>query len=136
MAETSTMSRAEHPRERSLAGFSSPWIIGPVAMAPAILWTSLYPILPASRSGKIRTLACPATAEPGAFFDNAYAAAIALTNAIEKAGSTDSEAIAKVLKTQDVDTPFGSIHFDELGDATGVGFSVYQVKDGQYVQVQ
>lgn len=74
--------------------------------------------------------------EPGAFFDNAYAAALALTNAIEKAGSTDSEAIAKVLKSQDVDTPFGAIHFDERGDAIGVGFSVYQVKEGQYVQVQ
>ncbi len=75
-------------------------------------------------------------AEPGAFYDNAYAAMLALTNAIEKAGSTDPEAIAKVLKSQDVDTPFGAIHFDERGDAIGVGFSVYQVKDGQYVQVQ
>ena len=57
-------------------------------------------------------------------------------NALEKAGSTDPEAIAKVLKTQDVETPFGAIRFDEKGDATGVGFSVYQVKEGKYVQVQ
>lgn len=74
--------------------------------------------------------------EPGAFFDNAYAAALVITNAIEKAGSTDSEAIARVLKTQDVATPFGAIHFDEKGDALGIGFSIYQVQDGQYVQVQ
>jgi branched-chain amino acid transport system substrate-binding protein len=74
--------------------------------------------------------------EPGAFFDNAVAAALALTNAIAKAGSTDSAKIAEALHTVDVETPFGAIHFDERGDATGVGFSMYQVKDGQYVQVQ
>jgi len=74
--------------------------------------------------------------EPGAFFDNAYTAALALTNAIAKAGSTDSAAVAKILKTEDVATPFGNIHFDENGDAIGVGFSVYQVQNGQYVQVQ
>jgi len=74
--------------------------------------------------------------EPGAFFDNAYTAALAVTDAIAKAGSTDSAAVAKALKSNDVQTPFGSIHFDERGDATGVGFSVYQVKGGRYVQVQ
>jgi len=74
--------------------------------------------------------------EPGAFFDNAVAAALALTNALAKAGSTDPAAIAKVLHTEDVATPFGKIHFDEKGDAIGVGFSMYQVKDGQYVQVK
>ncbi len=74
--------------------------------------------------------------DPGAFFDNAYAAALAVTNAIAKAGSTNSDAIAKVLHNQDVETPFGSLRFDERGDATGVGFSVYQVKNGKYVQVK
>ena len=75
-------------------------------------------------------------AEPGAFFDNAYAAALALTNALQKAGSTDSAAIAKILQSEDVATPFGDIRFDERGDAIGVGFSMYQVKEGKYVQVQ
>jgi len=75
-------------------------------------------------------------AEPGAFFDNAVAATLALTNALAKAGSTDSAAIAKVLHTEDVATPFGKIHFDKKGDAIGVGFSMYQVKDGKYVQVK
>ena len=61
-------------------------------------------------------------ADPGAFFLNAYAATLALLNAIEKAGSTDYDAIAKALQTQDVETPLGKIHFDERGDAIGVGF--------------
>ena len=74
--------------------------------------------------------------EPGAFFDNAVAATLALTNALAKAGSTDQAAIAKVLHTDDVATPFGKIHFDKKGDATGVGFSMYQVKNGKYVQIK
>ncbi len=74
--------------------------------------------------------------EPGDFFDNAYAAALALTNAIKKAGSTEPEAVANILRNEDVETTLGSIHFDRKGDATGIGFSIYQVIKGKYVQVQ
>jgi branched-chain amino acid transport system substrate-binding protein len=74
--------------------------------------------------------------DPGAFFLNAYAAALALLNGIEQAGSTDYDAVVKALRTKDVETPLGSIHFDERGDATGVGFSMYQVKNGAYVELK
>ena len=72
--------------------------------------------------------------DPGAFFDNAYAATLALLNAIEKAGSTDYDAIVEALHTQYVDTTLGSIKFDKNGDATGIGFSVYRVQDGAFVE--
>jgi branched-chain amino acid transport system substrate-binding protein len=62
-------------------------------------------------------------------------AAIALLNAIENAGSTDYDAIVNAAD-QTVDTPLGSIRFDERGDAIGVGFSMYQVKNGQYVELK
>jgi branched-chain amino acid transport system substrate-binding protein len=74
--------------------------------------------------------------DPGAFFPQAYAATLALLNAVDKAGSTDYDALRKALQTHDVDTPVGQIRFDERGDATGVGFSVYQVQNGQYVEVK
>ncbi|UCD34345.1 MAG: branched-chain amino acid ABC transporter substrate-binding protein [Nitrospiraceae bacterium] len=74
--------------------------------------------------------------DPGAFFLNAYAAAQALLNAIEKAGSTEYDAVAKALRTEYVETPLGRISFDKQGDAIGVGFSVYQVKNGEYVEVE
>jgi branched-chain amino acid transport system substrate-binding protein len=74
--------------------------------------------------------------DPGAFFLNAYAASLALLNAIEKAGSTDYKAISKALKTERVDTPLGNISFDHRGDATGVGFSMYRVQNGVYVEVK
>ena len=74
--------------------------------------------------------------DPGAFFENAYAAALAVVNAIAKAGSTDYAALSKALRTELVDTPLGKIRFDDKGDALGVGFSVYQVQKGVYTEIQ
>ncbi len=74
--------------------------------------------------------------DPGAFYENAYAAALALLNAIDKADSTDMEQVKKALQTEDVDTPLGKIHFDQKGDAVGVGFAMYQVQNGEYVEVK
>lgn len=74
--------------------------------------------------------------DPGAFFLNGYAATLALLNAIEKAGSTDYDAVVKALRTEYVDTPLGKIRFDEKGDAEGVGFSIYQVQNGKYVEIK
>lgn len=74
-------------------------------------------------------------ADPGAFFLNGYAAAQALLAAIQKAKSTKYAAVAKALRTYPVDTPLGKIKFDKNGDAIGVGFSMYQVKNGVYVEV-
>lgn len=73
--------------------------------------------------------------EPGAFFINAYSAALALVNAIEKAKSTEYDKIVNALRSEQVETPLGTISFDEKGDAIGVGFSVYQVKGGKFVEV-
>ncbi len=74
--------------------------------------------------------------DPGAFFLNAYSATLALLNAIEKAGSTDYDAVSKALRTEYVETPLGKISFDKRGDAIGVGFSMYQVKKGVYVEIK
>ena len=73
--------------------------------------------------------------DPGAFYLNAYSAALAILNAIEKAGSTDYDAVEKALRTEFVATPLGIIRFDEKGDAIGIGFSMYQVQDGKYVEI-
>lgn len=72
----------------------------------------------------------------GAFYENAYTATLALLNAIQKAGSTDYDAVSKALKTEWVETPIGKIRFDDRGDAIGAGFSVYQVQNGKYVELK
>ncbi len=74
--------------------------------------------------------------DPGAFFLNAYAATQAILNAIEKAKSTESAKVANALRTHSVDTPLGKIKFDGRGDAIGVGFAMYQVKNGVYLEVK
>jgi branched-chain amino acid transport system substrate-binding protein len=73
--------------------------------------------------------------DPGVFYLNAYAATQALLNAVQKAGSTDYASVVKALHSHDADTPLGKIRFDERGDAIGVGFSMYQVRRGAYVEV-
>ena len=74
--------------------------------------------------------------EPGAFYDNAYSATVALLEAIKAAGSTDSQKIMEALRTNMVDTPLGKIKFDAKGDAEGIGFSIYEVKDGKFVELK
>ncbi len=74
--------------------------------------------------------------DPGAFYENAYSAALALLNAIEKAGSTDMAAVVKALQAEKVETPVGNINFDAKGDAVGVGFAMYKVENGKYVEVK
>ncbi len=74
--------------------------------------------------------------DPGDFYYGAYAATQALLNAIEKAGSTDFASVAKVLHTVPVDTAVGTIKFDDRGDAEGVGFSLYEVRNGEFVEIK
>ena len=72
--------------------------------------------------------------DPGAFYQNAYSAALVLVHAIKKTGTVNLDTLKKALQTEKVDTPVGTLSFDKKGDAIGVGFSVYQVKQGQFVE--
>ena len=74
--------------------------------------------------------------DPGAFYLNAYAASLCLLEAINKAGSTDFAVVTKALRTNWFETPLGKISFDDNGDAKGIGFSMYQVQKGVYVEVK
>ena len=65
-ATTLTISSTLHPLDKSLIGLANPWHIGPIASAPANLWTNLYPIFPAPKSGNTNTFALPATSLLGA----------------------------------------------------------------------
>jgi len=69
---------------------------------------------------------------------NAYVAANIIMAAIQQAGSTNYLAILKALKSAQVDTAMGKMSFDEKGDAIGpgLGYSVYRVKMGKFVEVK
>jgi len=62
-----------------------------------------------------------------------YGTLQAWAQAVEKAGSTKADAVAKVLKSgQKFDTVLGSISFDAKGDVTAPGYVVYVWKNGKY----
>ena len=74
--------------------------------------------------------------KPGNFGLQAHAAIISVFNAIEKSKSTKSVDIARTLRSENVSTTLGNISFDKSGDIIGSGFSMYTVKNGQFVTVQ
>jgi len=74
--------------------------------------------------------------DKGAFFENAYAAMQVLVKAIEATGGEELAVLKKYMQSNDVETSVGKIRFDERGDALGVGFAMYQVQNGKYVEIK
>ena len=73
--------------------------------------------------------------DPGTFTHNGYACVQALAAAAEKAGSLDYDKMRAAMFEIKIDSPLGPIGFDKNGDVIGAGFSVYQVQNGKYTQV-
>lgn len=67
IATVLTMSGTVAPRDRSFTGRRRPCMTGPTATAPAERCTALYVLLPVFRSGKMKTVAWPATGLSGSF---------------------------------------------------------------------
>jgi branched-chain amino acid transport system substrate-binding protein len=63
----------------------------------------------------------------------AYTAAQIALNAAQKAGTTDSIAIAQVIRSQEFDTPFGPMRFNEKGDPSESPWTVWKIEDGKFV---
>lgn len=77
------------------------------------------------------------TPPPAQFYMQGYAATLAAVNALDKAGGDKNlDKILEVLRTDYVDTPLGKIRFDKKGDAEGVGFALFQVRNGKFVEVE
>lgn len=74
--------------------------------------------------------------ETGNFYMQAYSAAKTMFEAIKAAGSTDADKVMAALRNNMVDTPLGTFKYNNKGDAEGVGFSMYQVQNGQFVEVK
>lgn len=66
----------------------------------------------------------------------AYAAAMAIFNAMEVAGSVLADNISATLKSEYIDTTLGNISFDENGDLVGLDYLMYQVKNEQFVEIE
>jgi branched-chain amino acid transport system substrate-binding protein len=67
----------------------------------------------------------------GSYSIYGYDAAQVLLAAIQKAGTTDAEKVAAVLKGQPFDTIQGQIEFDSKGDLKVADYVIWTVKDGK-----
>lgn len=68
--------------------------------------------------------------KPGTFTLAAYAAVVALAEAVKSAKSTEFSKVKEQLHKQNFATPIGSISFDTKGDVIGSGFTMYKVEAG------
>jgi branched-chain amino acid transport system substrate-binding protein len=67
----------------------------------------------------------------GSYSVYGYDAAQVLLTAIEKAGTTDADKVAAVIKSQPFDTIQGKIEFDAKGDLKVADYVIWTVKDGK-----
>ncbi len=74
--------------------------------------------------------------EPEGYNLYTYGAIQAWAQAVEKAGKTDTSAVADALRANQFETVLGNIGFDAKGDVTAPGYVFYIWKDGKYDYVQ
>ncbi len=70
--------------------------------------------------------------EPEGYTLYTYGAIQAWAQAVEKAGSADTDPVIKTLKSEKFDTVLGNIGFDDKGDVTAPGYVWYVWGEGQY----
>jgi branched-chain amino acid transport system substrate-binding protein len=64
-----------------------------------------------------------------------YATIQIWADAVEKAGTTDLDAVLEQLHGNQFETVLGTIAFDDKGDVTGENYVLYQWDDGQYNEI-
>ncbi|UCH73592.1 MAG: branched-chain amino acid ABC transporter substrate-binding protein [Rhodospirillales bacterium] len=74
--------------------------------------------------------------EPEGYVLYTYGAIQAWAQAVEKAGTTDTEAVIAALNSNQFDTVLGKIGFDGKGDVTAPGYVFYEWKNGKYDYLQ
>ena len=68
----------------------------------------------------------------GAYSVYGYDAANVVLAAMAKAGTTDSDKVAAVIKSQPFDTILGKIEFNDKGDVKESGYIIWTIKDGKF----
>lgn len=73
--------------------------------------------------------------EPGPYSIYSYVAANILLDAIKDSGTTNSGQVIHYLHTHTFNTAIGTIQFDSKGDVIHSPYVIWQVKNGQFVQL-
>ncbi|MEE8279432.1 MAG: branched-chain amino acid ABC transporter substrate-binding protein, partial [Alphaproteobacteria bacterium] len=74
--------------------------------------------------------------EPEGYTLYSYAAVQAWAQAAQKAGTTKTDKVAKVLKSAEFDTVMGKIRFDKKGDPTGETWAMFVWTKGELKQIK
>jgi len=69
--------------------------------------------------------------QEGAYSVYGYDAANVYLTAVEKAGTTDPDKVAAVMKGQPFDTILGKVEFNDKGDVKASGYVLWSIKDGK-----
>jgi branched-chain amino acid transport system substrate-binding protein len=70
--------------------------------------------------------------EPEGYTLSAYAAIEVWAQAVRKAGTTDTAAVAAALRDNTWQTSIGEVDFDETGDLTNAAYTWYRFQNGTY----
>lgn len=72
---------------------------------------------------------------PDTYSINGYSAMQVLAEGVKKAGTLNAAQVADAIRKLDTTTPLGKVQFQENGDLRSAKIYIFQVKDGQFVQV-
>ncbi|MBN1484439.1 MAG: branched-chain amino acid ABC transporter substrate-binding protein [Chloroflexia bacterium] len=72
--------------------------------------------------------------QPGINSPAGYAAAVVILEGIEAAGTTDGYEVARAIRSLDIETPYGTLRYDENGDLIEQDIPMFVVEDGQFVE--
>ncbi len=95
--------------------------------------TPAQPQTTASAAGWTEQYRTFAGVDPGAFSMQSYAAVRTAAEAIERAGTTEPEAVVRALRETRVSTPYGEVRFDDRQVAS-TGFQLVTIMDGVMAQ--
>lgn len=72
---------------------------------------------------------------PDTYSINGYSAMQVLAEGVKKAGTLSANKVSDAIRQLDVKTPLGAVQFQDNGDLRAAQIFIFQVKDGQFVQV-
>ncbi len=72
---------------------------------------------------------------PGTYSINGYSALQVLAEGVKKAKSLDAAKVAAAIRDLNIETPVGKIAYENSGDLQNAKIYIFQVKDGEFVQV-
>jgi branched-chain amino acid transport system substrate-binding protein len=72
---------------------------------------------------------------PDTYSINGYSALQVLAHAVRQANSIDAAQVSDAIRAATVETPIGSLAYEDNGDLRDAALYIFQVRDGAFVQV-